>query len=94
MNRKTLDKLVSYLGLALAGLLVVAGFLAYTGYSFANTTVTDQLTEQKISFPAADYAPVAGEGGFTQADVDALAPFIVTQLTTGDGAKVYAEHYI
>ncbi len=94
MNRKTLDKLVSYLGLALAGLLVVAGFLAYTGFSFANTTVTAQLTEQKINFPPADYAPVAGEGGFTQADVDALAPFIGKQLTTGDGAKVYAEHYI
>lgn len=94
MNRKTLDKLVSYLGLALAGLLVVAGFLAYTGYSFANTTVTEQLTEQKINFPTTDYAPVAGEAGFTQEDVDALAPFIGTQLTTGDGAKAYAEHYI
>jgi hypothetical protein len=94
MNRKTLDKLVSYLGLALAGLLVVAGYLAYTGYSFANTSVTEQLSEQKISFPATDYAPVVGEGGFTQEDVDALAPFIGTQLTSGDGAKAYADHYI
>jgi hypothetical protein len=94
MNRKTLDKMVSYLGLALAGLLVVAGYLAYTGYSFANTSVTEQLAEQNIDFPAADYAPVAGEGGFTQADIDALAPFIGTKLTSGDGAKAYADHYI
>ncbi|MEN9692992.1 MAG: hypothetical protein RLZZ330_636 [Actinomycetota bacterium] len=86
--------MVSYLGLALAGLLVVAGYLAYTGYSFANTSVTEQLTEQNIDFPSTDYAPVAGEGGFTQADVDALAPFIGTKLTSGDGAKAYADHYI
>lgn len=86
--------MVSYLGLALAGLLVVAGYLAYTGYSFANTSVTEQLSEQNIDFPSTDYAPVAGEGGFTQEDVDALAPFIGTKLTSGDGAKAYADHYI
>ncbi|MCX6403563.1 MAG: hypothetical protein NT032_06615 [Actinobacteria bacterium] len=94
MNRKTLDKMVSYLGLALAGLLVVAGYLAYTGYSFADTSVTEQLAQQNINFPTTDTAPVAGEGGFTQADIDALAPFIGTSLTTGDGAKAYADHYI
>lgn len=86
--------MVSYLGLALAGLLVVAGYLAYTGYSFANTSVTEQLVDQHISFPTADNAPVAGEGGFTQEDIDALAPFIGTDLKTGDGAKAYADHYI
>ncbi len=94
MNRKTLDKMVSYLGLAIAGLLVVAGYLAQTGYSFANTSVTEQLVEQNIDFPSADNAPVAGEGGFTQADVDALTPFLGTSLSTGDGAKAYADHYI
>jgi hypothetical protein len=94
MNRKTLDKMVSYLGLALAGLLVVAGYLAQTGYSFANTSVNEQLIEQNIDFPASDFAPVAGEGGFTQEDIDALAPFIGTKLSSGDGAKAYADHYI
>lgn len=94
MNRKTLDSLVSYIGLALAAVLVVAGGLAYWGYSFASSAITAQLEEQRITFPEGDFLPVANEDGFTEEDAAAIAQYAGQQLTTGDQAKAYADHYI
>ncbi len=94
MNRKTLDSLVSYIGLALAAVLVVAGGLAYWGYSFASSAITAQLEEQRITFPEGDFLPVANKDGFTAEDAAAIAKYAGQQLTTGDQAKAYADHYI
>jgi hypothetical protein len=94
MNRKTLDSLVSYIGLALAAVLVVAGGLAYWGYSFASSAITAQLEEQRITFPEGDFLPVADKDGFTAEDAAAIAKYAGQQLTTGDQAKAYADHYI
>ena len=94
MNRKQLDSLVSYVGLILSAVLIAAGALAFWASSFANTQVTNQLTEQQIFFPEGDKLPVADANGFTKEDADAIAAYEGQQLTTGDQAFAYAEHYI
>jgi len=94
MNRKTLDSLVSYVGLALSAVLIVAGSLAFWASSFASTQVHDQLVEQQIFFPSGDKLPVADQGGFTAEDAAAIAKYEGQQLTTGDQAYAYAQHYI
>ncbi|MEY4323275.1 MAG: hypothetical protein RL410_1056 [Actinomycetota bacterium] len=94
MNRKQLDSLVSYVGLALAAVLVVAGSLAMWASSFANEHVTTQLTEQQIFFPEGDKVPVADKDGFTAEDASAIAQYAGQQLTNGDQAYAYAQHYI
>lgn len=87
MNRKALDKLVSKFGLALAGLLVVAGGLAFWGYSFANSSVEQQLSAQEIYFPE--------ESDTFNASTDPdLVQWAGQQLVTGEQAQAYADKYI
>jgi hypothetical protein len=91
MKRRTIDRIVSLIGLGLSLFLFVAAGLLNWGYSFANKAVSEQLTAQKIMFPAADNG---GYKALPQADHDALAPYVGMQLTTGKQAKAYADHYI
>jgi hypothetical protein len=87
MNRKALDKLISNFGLALAGLLVVAGGLAFWGYSFANSSVEQQLSNQEIFFPE--------ESDTFNATTDPdLVQWAGMKLTTGEQAQAYADKYI
>ena len=53
MKRRTLDILFSG-GLVLAGLLLVAGLVLTANANFANNYVTDQLSQQNITFKTAD----------------------------------------
>jgi hypothetical protein len=87
MNRKQMDRLISYIGAALAAALVIAGGLLTWGYNFANTTVSDQLAAQNIYFPP------AGET-FTEADNPKIFKWAGQQVTTGKMAEGYSEHYI
>jgi hypothetical protein len=83
-----MDKLVSWLGLALAAVLLVAGILLSWGHNFIGTEVHDQLAAQKIFFPPADSKAVQG---------DQFAPmrqYGGQQLTTGAQAEVYANNFI
>jgi hypothetical protein len=88
MKRKTLDLLVSAGGLVLAGLLLVAGLVFTSNANFANTYVTDQLTQQNISFKTAD----------TLTDEEKQQACLVTyagqRLTTGKQAECYANNFI
>jgi hypothetical protein len=88
MRRKALDTLLTSVGLVLAGILLIAGGLLTWGHNFVNNEVTTQLTQQQIFFPAA---------GPATADPK-IGPFIDRyageQLTTGDQAKAFADHYI
>ena len=87
--RKTLDKLISWTGLLLAAVLLIAGGLLTWASTFINTNVTDQLTAQHITMPTAQAI-----SSMSQADQDALTPYVGQDLVTGDQAKAYADHYI
>lgn len=89
MRRRVFDVLASAVGLVLIIVLVVAGALAMWGYSFANSNVHDQLAQQQIVFPPAGSQALASPQ---------IGPYINQyagqQLTTGDQAKAYADHFI
>ena len=53
MRRKSFDVIVGVGGLLLTVVLVAAGALLFWAYSFTNSTVTNQLSAQRITFPAA-----------------------------------------
>jgi hypothetical protein len=88
MKRKSFDRIASLLGFGLAILLLVAASLMNWGYTFANSQVTDQLTAQKIFFPA------AGSPAFSPEKFPDIQKYAGMQLTTGKQAKAYADKYI
>lgn len=100
MRRKSFDVLVSAGGALLAIVLVVAGALALWGYSYANSTVHNQLSAQKIEFPTKAELAMAknpAPGGFseiTPAMVPYLEPYAGQWMTTGAQAEAYANHFI
>jgi hypothetical protein len=88
MRRKTFDAILTAGGLVLAVVLVVAGGLLTWGHNFVTDQVRTQLTAEQIFFP-----PV----GPAIAD-PAIKPYLTKyagqQLTNGDQAKAYADHFI
>ena len=89
MSRKTFDKLASTFGLMLAVLLAVAGGLLTWGANFTSNEVKTQLSEQKITMPAATGNP--------KDDATTVKFFKDNggkQMTTGKQAQMYADHYI
>ena len=90
-ERKAIDKVFILLGSAATVVLLVVGALAWYGYTFATGMVTDQLSAQKIYFPAKDSAAFKA---LAEEDQTAIEPYAGEQLTTGEQARVYAENYI
>jgi hypothetical protein len=88
MRRKTLDRMVSWLGLTLAVLLVVAGSLLTWAHNFVQHEVHTQLAAQKIYFPAKGSPAIAG------AQFAPMQKYAGQQLTTGAQAQTYADHFI
>ena len=88
MKRRTLDILFSVGGLVLAGLLLVAGIVLTSNASFANKYVTDQLSQQNITFKTADTLTAEEQ---QQACLVANAG---QPLTTGKQAECYANNFI
>ncbi len=91
MRRRKFDGIVSAIGAGLTVFLLVAAGLLNWGYSFANQNVSDQLTAQKIMFPAADSESLKA---LPEDDRSAIEPFAGLPLTTGEQARAYAMHYI
>ena len=85
--RATLDKLISWTGLLLAVMLLVAGVLLTWASSFVSDQVAQQLGDQHITMPA-------GDALTTQEQKDALGKYAGEPMTTGAQAKAYADHYI
>ena len=85
--RATLDKLISWTGLLLAVVLLVAGGLLTWASSFAGSQVHDQLAMQDITMPA----KAALE---TKDQHAALDKYAGQKMTTGAQAKAFADHYI
>ena len=91
MKRRTYDKIVTTMGLGLTVFLFVTSALLNWGYSFADKNVRDNLAAQKIMFPAADSEAIKA---LPAADKTEVEKFAGMQLTTGEQARTYADHYI
>ena len=88
--RSTLDKLVSWIGLGLAAVMLVAGGLLTWASNFVDNEVKTQFLAQDITMP--DQKGI--DALESQAAKDALTPFIGQKLENGSQAKAYADHYI
>jgi hypothetical protein len=87
--RSAFDKLISWTGLALAAVLLVAGGLLTWANTFIDNQVTDQLTMQGITMPEGEAL-----AGLPKADAAALEQYAGSPMDTGPEAKAYADHYI
>ncbi len=88
MNRKILDRLISWVGLTLAAVLIVAGSLLTWGHNFITHEVSTQLGAQQIFFPAKGSPATAGP------EFAPMRKYAGQQLTTGSQAETYADHFI
>jgi len=89
MQRRTLDALLAAGGLIVAAILLVVGGLATWAGNFVADNVTTQLSAQQIFFPK------AGSAGLKDPKIGPyLNQYAGQQLTTGDQAKAYADHFI
>lgn len=88
MNRRMIDLLLSWTGLVVAIVLLVAGGLLLYGSRFVQDQVHNQLAAQKIYFPPANSPAVKGPA-FAQ-----MRQYGGQQLTTGAQAETYANHFI
>ena len=88
--RSTLDKLMSWIGLGLAAVLLVAGGLLTWASNFVGNEVQTQFAAQDITMPEGK----AIESLKNTADQEALKPFAGQPLENGAQAKAYADHYI
>jgi hypothetical protein len=80
MRRRSLDRILSITGLVVAVVLAIAGVLLMWGGNFAHTTVTNELSAQKISF-SADAKTLPPD----------LAQYAGQQVTDGALAKAYSD---
>jgi hypothetical protein len=87
--RSAFDKLISWTGLALAAVLLMAGGLLTWAHVFIDNQVNDQLSMQGITMPEGDALT-----GLPKADADALKPYAGSPMDTGSEAKAFADHYI
>jgi hypothetical protein len=90
MNRRTLDLLFSAGGVVLGALLLVLGLVLNNQADFAKSYVTNQLSDQKITFTPAD----ALKGEQDAAGGQCLVNYGGTPLDTGKKAECYANQYI
>lgn len=88
--RSVLDKLVSWTGLVLAVVLLVAGGLLTWASAFVGGQVHDQFSAQHITMPTS----ATGLASLPKADRDALSGFAGQRLTNGKQAEAYANHFI
>ncbi len=88
-DRKKIDKALTAIGLVAVIVLFIIGGLAWWAYSFVNTNVKNELSSQKIYFPAANSAQLKNPliGPY-------LTQYAGQQLLTGPQAKAYADHFI
>jgi hypothetical protein len=101
MKRRTLDYTLATLGVVMALVLAIGGALLLYAASFTNTTISDQLSAQKIAFPSADQLPVkafgetvngfAGQPVTTGAQAKAYSDMIAVHLQGVAGGKTYSE---
>ena len=82
--RSAFDKLISWTGLLLAAVLIVAGGLLTWASTFIGDQVHDQLTMQQITMPEGEAL-----ASLPKADADALQEYAGSPLDTGPEAKAF-----
>lgn len=87
--RTFVDKLISWVGLVLALVLVAGGAALLVASNFVSGQVHDQLVMQDITMPEGDAL-----ASLPDADRQALEPFAGSVMDTGVEAKAFADHYI
>ncbi len=87
--RAVLDKLISWTGLALAAVLLVAGGLLTWANVFIGDQVNEQLSAQNITMPEGPALE-----SLPEESRDVLEEYAGEPLTTGSQARAYADHYI
>jgi hypothetical protein len=89
MRRRVFDVLASAGGALVVVVLLVAGGLLMWGYTFAHSSVHDELAQQQIVFPSKGSPELASPkiGPY-------LNQYAGQQLTTGPQAQAYANHFI
>ena len=87
--RSAFDKFISWTGLLMAIVLLVAGSLLWWAHTFIGDQVDDQLTMQGITMPEGEAL-----SSLPKADADALKEFAGSPLDTGPEARAFADHYI
>ncbi|MFL6133681.1 MAG: hypothetical protein ACJ72A_12795 [Nocardioidaceae bacterium] len=87
--RSSFDKLISWTGVLLAALLLVAGGLLTWAYFFIGNEVESQLGIQGITMPEGEALE-----SLPAADKAALEEYAGSPMDTGPEAKAYADHYI
>ncbi len=88
VSQKQLYGLLTGFGLVLTVVLVLATIGAWAGYTFATNQVGSQLSQEKISFPA------AGSVGFDASEYPTLQQYAGQPVNNGVKAKAYADDYI
>jgi len=91
MNRSTLDRLVSTTGVVVAVVLLAASGALFYAHHFIHTQVYNQLSAEKITFPAAGSSSL---DALPAADKAAMSKYAGQQMTTGAQAETWADHYI
>lgn len=85
--RATLDRLISWFGVAVAIVLLIASALMFWSSSFIGDQVEKQLKDQRITMPS-------GEAIADPKIKPYLEKYAGQEMTNGDQAKAYADHYI
>ena len=88
MKRRTLDLVFVVGGVSLAVLLSVLGLVMKSNADFAKDYVRDQLSEQRITFTAAEFLSEE------ERKAECLVEHAGTVLDSGEKAECYANEYI
>lgn len=87
--RSAFDKLISWTGLLIAAVLLIAGGLLTWANQFIGDQVHSQLSAQDITMPSGDAL-----AGLPASDAKALKKYAGSELDSGPEAKAFADHYI
>ncbi|MDN5819668.1 MAG: hypothetical protein L0H38_02855 [bacterium] len=90
-HRKSIDLLVSWTGLLAAVALLAVSVGLFWANSFIGSQIEEQLSSQKITFPATGSEAYKS---LPASDQQAIEPFAGETVTTGQQARVFADNYI
>lgn len=90
--RAALDRLISWTGILLALVLLVAGGLLTWANMFIADQVDQQLSDQEIVMPTEE--AIEADESLTDEDREILREFAGEPLDNGPKAKAYADNYI